>query len=628
MGRRVIIGTAGHIDHGKSSLIEALTGARMDRLREERERGITIELNFAPFELADGRIAGVVDVPGHEDFIRTMVAGASGIDLVLLVIAADEGIKPQTREHLAIAEQLGIRRGIPVITKVVLVDQEWASMMELEVIDWLKSSSISFEPPSLVSAVSSQGVDDLKHRLRQVAGSIPVKNADDLFRLPVDRAFSVAGIGTVVTGTAWSGRLTAGDHVMLLPSRQAARVRTVQVHGVDATRAEPGMRVALGLAGVAREEVSRGDTVVEAGGAWEASLAFDVSLSLLAEAPRPLGPRSRVRIHLGTSEIIARVFPHRGRIEPGSSGLARLALEAPGVARGVDRFVIRSFSPVTTIGGGWIVDPLPPRRKASWPEGLGDEEVARRLEALIERRPQGAVASQLPVLLGVSPATVDRLLASSDRFLLAESHWVGREVVEALAQSALANVERFHQSRPEERGMPLAELKQSLRTTPWLAGMSLDRLEKAGALLYRDGIASLPGFSPRVSGGYDQISRLVEYVKKAGLTPPSTSELIASLDMRDAASALRIAVGQGLLVPVERDRHYAPDALEHFVSTLTELGEAGPITPARIRDRVGISRKFLIPLLEWADTRGITVREGEGRRLIKGARLPWRVPVP
>ena len=624
----MIIGTAGHIDHGKSSLIEALTGVRMDRLREERERGITIELNFAPFELADGRIAGVVDVPGHEDFIRTMVAGASGIDLVLLVIAADEGIKPQTREHLAIAEQLGIRRGIPVLTKVDLVDQEWASMIELEVIDWLKSSSIIFEPPSLVSVVSNQGVDDFKHQLRQVAGSIPPRDADDLFRLPVDRAFSVAGIGTVVTGTAWSGRLTAGDQVMLLPSRQAARVRTVQVHGVDATRAEPGMRVALGLAGVAREEVSRGDTVVEAGEAWEASLAFDVTLSLLAETPRPLGARSRVRIHLGTSEIIARVFPRNGRIEPGSSGLARLTLETPGVARGADRFVIRSFSPVTTIGGGWIVDPLPPRRKAAWPPGLGDEQVAPRLEALIERRPQGAAASQLPVLLGVSQATVDRLLASSDRFLLAESHWVGREVVEALAQSALTNVQRFHQSRPEERGMPLAELKQSLRTTPWLAGMPLERLEKAGALVYRDGIASLPGFSPRVSGGYGQISRLVDYVKKAGLTPPSTSELSASLEMRDAAPALRIAVGQGLLVPVERDRHYAPDVLEHFVSTLTEIGETGPITPARIRDRIGISRKFLIPLLEWADARGITVREGEGRRLIKGARLPWRVPVP
>lgn len=268
----MIIGTAGHIDHGKSALVEALTGARMDRLREERERGITIELNFAPFDLGGGRVAGFVDVPGHEDFVRTMVAGASGIDLVLLVIAADEGIKPQTREHLAIAEQLGIACGIPVLTKGDLVDAEWAAMMTEEVTDWLRASPLDFEPVHLVSASVGTGIAGLADTLRRVAAVIPDRDPSDLFRLPVDRAFSVAGIGTVVTGTSWSGQVRPGDHVLIMPARKPARVRSIQMHGGEAAAAVPGMRVALGLSGVAREEIRRGDTVVASGSPWKPPL--------------------------------------------------------------------------------------------------------------------------------------------------------------------------------------------------------------------------------------------------------------------------------------------------------------------------------------------------------------------
>ena len=624
----MIIGTAGHVDHGKSTLIEALTGARMDRLREERERGITIDLNFAPLRLSDGRVAGVIDVPGHEDFVRTMVAGASGIDLLLLVIAADEGIKPQTREHLAIAEQLGIKRGIPVITKSDLVEPEWASLVALEVAEWLKGSPIEFDSPRPVSVVSKQGMEELRNRIREVAAAIPSREGDDLFRLPVDRSFSVAGIGTVVTGTAWSGRLAVGDHVTVLPARKPARVRSVQVHGADTATAEPGMRVALGLAGVSREEVARGDTIVEAGAEWESTLAVDVMLSLLPDAPRALVSRARVRIHLGTSEIIARVFPRVPRIAPGSAGPARLTLETPGVARGGDLFVIRSFSPVTTIGGGRVVDPLPPRKKAPWPEGLNDEGLAPRLEALIDRRPQGISAKLLPVLLGTNEAVIHDLLAKSDRFLRAEDHWVSRGMVEALAQVAVSRVEQFHKSRPQERGMPLAELMQSLRSNTWLARTVLRELERSGKLINHDGLAARPGHNPRVSKGGDQVNRLVNSIVQAGLAPPSTAELSVSLAVKDVAAALRIAVGEGLLVPVERDRHYAPEALERFVAALGDLAPGGLITPAQVRDRLGISRKFLIPLLEWADAQGITVREGEGRRVRPGRQLPWRVAAP
>lgn len=620
----MIIGTAGHIDHGKSSLVEALTGVRMDRLREERERGITIELNFAPFELGDGRVAGVVDVPGHEDFVRTMVAGASGIDLVLLVIAADEGIKPQTREHLAIAEQLGIRRGIPVITKADLVEPEWASVVELEVAEWVSKSPIAFEPPLVVSVISHQGIEDLTGRIRRAAASIPGRSSDDLFRLPVDRSFSVAGIGTVVTGTAWSGTISPGEQVMVLPSRKTARVRTVQVHGKDAGNAEPGMRVALGLAGLTREDVERGDTIVAAGSAWETTQALDVLISLLPDAPRVLIPRSRVRLHLGTSEIIARVFPRNSRIEPGSSGLARLALESPGAARGGDLFVIRGFSPVTTIGGGKVLDPLPSRKKMTWPDSLASDEAATRLDGLVERRSSGVADKQVPVLLGVRPETAVDLLQKSETLLRAEDHWVRRETIESLAISALQRVQLFHQAKPAEPGMPLAELRQSLRTTPWIATAVLGFLENDGKLIARDGIVRVASFSPRVKGGSGQVDRLVSHIRKAGLTPPNNAELIQALGAADLVASLRLAVTEGELEPVERDRHYSREALERFVGALLELGKSGLITPGQVRDRLGISRKFLIPLLEWSDARGITVRAGEGRRLGNG-KLPWGI---
>ena len=623
----MIIGTAGHIDHGKSTLVEALTGARMDRLREERERGITIELNFAPFRLSDDRVAGVVDVPGHEDFVRTMVAGASGIDLVLLVVAADEGIKPQTREHLAIAEQLGIRRGIPVITKADLVDAEWASVVELEVAEWLKSSPIAFEPPVAVSAVSHQGIEDLAGQIRRAAASIPGRGPDDLFRLPVDRSFSVAGIGTVVTGTAWSGTIAPGDSVLVLPSRKTARVRAVQAHGVDAAKSEPGMRVALGLAGVAREDIQRGDTIVAAGSAWEATQALDVLISLLPDAPRVIIPRTRVRLHLGTSEIIARVFPRNSRIEPGSSGLARLALESPGVARGGDPFVLRGFSPVITIGGGRVLDPLPPRRRVAWPDAIASDDPMLRLHALVERRASGVTEAQVPVLLGVPPETAGGLLRQSDLLVHAEDHWVRRETIEHLATSALQAVNQFHQARPAERGMPLAELRQSLRTTPWIVATVLGILEKDGTLVTQDGIVRVAGFTPRVKGGNEQVNRLVAHIRKAGLTPPSTAELGQALGATDLAASLRLAVTAGDLEPVERDRHYSREALERFVGTLRELGKSGLFTPAQVRDRLGITRKVLIPLLEWSDSRGITVRAGEGRRLGTG-QLPWEVRAP
>ncbi|HEX5963017.1 MAG TPA: selenocysteine-specific translation elongation factor, partial [Gemmatimonadales bacterium] len=343
----MIIGAAGHIDHGKSALISALTGRPMDRLPEERRREITIELNFAALDLGHGRTAGVVDVPGHEDFIRTMVAGASGIDLVLLVVAADEGIMPQTEEHLAILEQLEVPAGIPVITKADLADPEWLQLVIAEVWERLAGSSIRFEAPIAVSAKSGEGVDTLRGRLRELATRPRPKPLADAFRMPIDRVFSLSGVGTVVTGTAWSGRIRIGDPVLALPAGLRGRVRSLESYGQAVDRSEPQARTAVGIAGIERSAIGRGDVLVTDELTWMAASALDVEIALLPSAARPLKSRTRVRLHLGTSEVMARVLP-RAPIEPGGNGIARLSLEKPLVARAEDRFVLRSYSPVTT----------------------------------------------------------------------------------------------------------------------------------------------------------------------------------------------------------------------------------------------------------------------------------------
>jgi len=614
VGGGVIIGTAGHIDHGKSSLIEALTGIRMDRLKEERQRGITIDLNFAPLVLDDGGMAGVIDVPGHEDFVRTMVAGASGIDLVLLVIAADEGIMPQTREHLAITEQLAIPHGIPVITKIDLVDPDWLELVTLEVGEWLDASPIDFEAPVVVSAVTAQGIPQLRQAINRAATLIHPRSAEDLLRLPVDRVFSVAGIGTVVTGTSWSGSVAVGDQVRLMPSGKPARVRSIEMHGTSVERSHPGMRVALGLVGVDRDEVRRGDVATAAGDAWESTLALDVEIRLLSDAPRPLATRTRIRLHLGTTEVLARVYP-RARIDPGGTGLARLALEAPTVARTGDRFVLRGYSPVVTVGGGRVLDPLPPRRQAEWPTTLNSDDPRLRLEALFSRRPDGIPDHQLPLLAG-APASVARAMVSADpRVERVADRWVPASKIDELATRLTGTLAAFHRARPADSGIPLGELRQSMRRVQWITEAALARLEKKKVIVVAAGVARLADFTPRAPGGDMEVDRVVAAIEHADLAPPTATELAQSLGVADIGALLRLAAKEGRVEAVERDRYYGKAALMKFADALQELGRTGPITPGQVRDRLGITRKYLIPLLEWADTKGLTVRVGEGRRL-------------
>jgi selenocysteine-specific elongation factor len=611
----MIIGTAGHIDHGKSSLVTALTGRPMDRLAEERRRGITIDLNFAPLEIDGVIAAGIVDVPGHEDFVRTMVAGASGIDLVLLVVDAVEGIRPQTLEHLAVVEQLRIPRGIPVITKIDIADPDWIDLVESELMDRLGASPVIFEEAARVSAVNGTGIAELRERLRPSDGPT-VRRSDGPLRLPIDRAFAMAGIGTVVTGTLWSGTVSVGDSVRIEPGGFEGRVRSVESHGRAVDRGMPGSRTAVGLAGVESTQVGRGQTLVSAADDWAPVRVIDAMVSQLADAPRPLVSRTRVRLHLGTAEAMARIYP-RDPIGPGESGPARLVLEESVVARGGDRLVLRSFSPVTTIGGGWIGDPDPPR-KATWPRGIFSEHPAERLTALLERRESGLTVHALPRVLGEAVAQLE----DSDAVQVGD-RLIYRPDFEAVRAGLIGRLEAFHRQDPAAPGISTETLRASLRQHAWLADEWIGRLVSAGLVRLADGLAALASHKASSGGGEEELVSVVRQVEAAGLEGATVSQLAGLVSVKDLRGALRVAQDRGMVEAVEQDRYLGVPALTQAAEAIRAAGAGNAeIQPAAVRDRIGLSRKYVIPLLEWADRKGITWRDREGRRRLKpsGAR--------
>ena len=602
----MIIGTAGHIDHGKSALVTALTGKPVDRLAEEKRRGITIDLNFAPLELDGLAPAGIVDVPGHEDFVRTMVAGASGIDLVLLVVDGAQGAQPQTWEHLAIVEQLGVPRGIPVISKADLADPDWLALVADDLTARLRGSPVAFEPAAVVSVVTGQGIPELLERLRRILAEPGPSAPDDGFRMPIDRAFSVAGIGTVVTGTPWSGALKIGDTVALLPAGLSGRVRSLEAYGKPVSIARPGARTAVGIAGIERAALHRGETLVDHRLPWKTTTAIDVLVELLPGVT-PLRRQSRIRVHLGTAEVLARAYPQ------GEPALVRLALEQPILARGNDRLVLRSYSPVRTIGGGRVLDPMPPRH-APWPQELRAVEPEPRVEALVVRRPKGIREDELPVLLGTAPAQTRAALSAAQGITRAGEYWIATSTFEALRTEAHTAVRAHHLAHPLEPGLSIETLRRMLRSP--VAGAVVAAMIDQRRLKLVDGTVALPSFSPAVEQNAPLLAKVIETLEKAGLTPPSLSELEADLGQPGLLPLLRQAAQQQRIVAVASDRYFAPVALEQFLSAVRQLAATQEITPAGLREILGLSRKYLIPLLEWSDRTGVTRRVGDARVLV------------
>ena len=625
--RRFVVGTAGHIDHGKTALVKALTGVDTDRWEEEKRRGITIDLGFAPLPLTgDGDLqASVVDVPGHEGFVKNMLAGATGIDVALLVIAADEGVMPQTEEHLAIVELLGVRRGVPVLTKRDLVDDEWIGMVRTEVTERLKASRVQWAPPVAVSALTGEGLDELRSVLAAVAVDLPERPAADLFRLPIDRVFAVAGAGTVVTGSTWSGTVAVGESVRVLPLDREARVRSIEVHGESAQRAAPGRRTALALVGVDKAELDRGDVAVTGPG-WAATTTLDVVLELLPAARKPLAVRTRIRVHLGTAEVLGRVAQVRS-IAPGETGLARLLLERPLVARGGDRFVVRSFSPVTTIGGGVVLDPFPPKRPRVSERGLSAQQPPHeRLARLVEGAGLGGVALRdVPVRLGSLPDAVTGIIDLAGKGVLRSGDFlVARRALSAEVERLAGLVAAHHHAHPLDAGLSLQALRAAVTASGELvAGPILDLLIEQGvkklAFEVAGAVVRRPGWKATLqSHAGDSGSRLVRRLAAARWQVPTVAELQQEFTDLAVPPLLAHLAREGGVEQVDQERYAAKPALEEFRRTLeTALQEMGRATPAQLRDRTGLTRKYLIPLLEWADRQGITKRQGDARVLAR-----------
>jgi selenocysteine-specific elongation factor len=632
--RHVVVGTAGHIDHGKTSLVKALTGTDTDRLPEEKARGITIDLGFAFLEEPGGLTIEIVDVPGHERFIKNMLAGVGGIDVAMLVIAADEGVMPQTREHLAICSLLQIRHGLVALTKTDLVEPDWLELVRDDVAALLRGTFLEGAPIVPVSARSGQGMDALRAALRDLAAGVPARGTDQLPRLPIDRVFTIKGFGTVVTGTLMAGRLRVDDRVEIFPAALQAKVRGLQTHGQPVTEASAGQRTAVNLQGVERAAVERGN-VLGLAGTLVPSVLVDGTLELLADAPRPLKTRDRVRFHAGTSEVMARVLLLEApELAPGGSGFARFRLEAPLVALPGDRFVVRSYSPMLTIGGGTLLDIAPPRFKLKAPVHLAHLRLLQRgaPEAVVEEhiRHAGAGGARVAALSGRAPFGPDRLrglletLQAAGRVVAIDRDWfVHRESLDRLRALALAALEQFHRAFPLRPGMSREELRgRSGAADERVFANLLDTLAAEGVVRTERDKVQLASHEVRLSAEQQRVvDRLEQDFLTAAAAPPSPEEALARAGVRgdEEHELFQILVGARKLVRVKESLYFHAQALEAIQDKLVAmLRERKEIGPGDIKDLLGISRKYAIPLLEFFDGRRVTARVGERRVLRSG----------
>jgi selenocysteine-specific elongation factor len=608
------------VDHGKTALVKALTGVDTDRLAEEKRRGITIDLGFAPLDLGAAGVLGVVDVPGHEAFVRNMLAGATGVDLVLLVVAADEGVMPQTREHLAILDLLGVRGGVIALTKCDLVDDDWLGLVIDDVQSLVSGTPLEGAPMVATSVVSGRGLDALRDTLASAVLALPTRDSADIFRLPIDRAFSVRGTGTVVTGTVWSGRLEREAAVRILPAGVAARVRNIESHGASVDAAMPGTRAAIALAGVGVSELGRGSVLV-ADDAWVASPSLLAHVALLAQAPRALGPRTSVRFHLGTVEVGARIVAAGGALAPGTRKQARVVLDQPIVARAGDRFVLRSASPLATIGGGVVADPAPAQRRAR-PWTVDASSPAERLEQVLAHAgPLGVSVSSLPVRVGAHPAQVAALVAAKTRADRVGDMLYDGAMVAALEFRLVTLINEHHRAFPLDPGAPLQSVRARTTANSGLADLMVARLVSDQSIAVSGSLVMRYGWSPtldeRTRTMLDGIARALE---QAGREPPSVDELAQTFGS-GVLPVLKVLERQGRVIQVAPDRYYAAVALEQMETQLrSAMADGGEKSPSELRDVLGVSRKYLIPLLEYADRTGLTVRRASGR--VIGSRTP------
>ncbi len=632
--KHVVVGTAGHIDHGKTSLVKALTGTDTDRLPEEKARGITIDLGFAFLEEPGSLVIEIVDVPGHERFVKNMLAGVGGIDLALLVVAADEGVMPQTREHLAICQLLRIKSGMVALTKADLAEPDWIDLVRDDVANLVRSTFLAGCPLLPVSVKTGAGLGELRQALADLGRQVPAKPTDQTARLPIDRVFTVKGFGTVVTGTLTAGTFGVDDKVEVYPRGVQSKVRGLQVHGTGVERASAGQRTAVNLQGVERAAIERGD-VVAPPGSLVPSLLADATLELLPDAPRPLKARDRVRFHVGTQEVMARVLlVDRATLEPGQVSYGRFRFEAPVVALPGDRFVIRSYSPIVTIGGGTLLDIAPPRFKRKAPALLAHLTLLEHgaptqvlEEHLKQAGPAGARAADLRARTAFGPDRLKRLLeelVQAGALVAVDREWyLHREGNDRLRSQTLALLEAFHAENPLRAGISREELRSRAgHAQERVFSQLLSGLEAEGLVRSEKDQVRLATHTIRLSAEQDRIVKGLEAdFLKAGAAPPSPEEALARLGVQgtEKHELFQLLVSDRRLLRVKDSLYFHAEALRAIQDkVVAHLREKKDIGPGDVKDLLGISRKYAIPLMEYFDAQRVTVRQGE-RRVLRGA---------
>lgn len=638
----IIVGTAGHIDHGKTSLVKALTGVDADRLPEEKLRGITIDIGFAELDLGDVHV-GFVDVPGHEKFVKNMLAGASGIDVVALVVAADEGVMPQTREHFEICRLLGINSGLIVLTKTDMIDDaELLEFVKLDVAELVKNSFLENAPVVCVSAKTGAGIEDFKKTLRAVSLQIPARKDEIVARLPIDRSFSVKGFGAVATGTLHSGEISEADELEIFPAQKKVRVRGLQTHGKAVKSAHSGQRTAINLGGIDRAEIERG-MLLTSPNVLRPTQVFDAEIEVLKSAPRALKSRQRVRVHISTIEALARVqvLNETNEIAPGAKNFAQLRLEIPIVTISGERFIVRGYSPQTTIAGGKVLDNSAARHRRKDMETVRaylqnllktEHDKARRIKLFLETANEnGLTFADLRARTGwLSNILREAIRENIEKkaVIEAENFYVARTPFENLKLKTLAQIENFHRREPLARGIGRETLREQIfsRVAPQIFKVTLESLEKENKIIAEKDFVRLAARTFEISGDEQKArERLEKIYKTAQMAVPTLAGALAeaarhtNLSSEHARKVFQILLNAGEVIKVTEDFYFAAQAIKDLENKLKDFAAKSSdrlIDVAAFKDIAGISRKYAIPLLEYFDRERITRRAGDKRLIL------------
>ncbi len=632
--KQIVLGTAGHIDHGKTTLIKTVTGIDTDRLKEEKLRGITIELGFASMVLPSGQHLGIIDVPGHEKFVKNMVAGAAGIDIVAMVIAADEGVMPQTREHMEICTLLGIKHGLVVLTKIDLVDEEWLELVTDDIRNFIHGTFLEGSSIIPLSSISGQGIPEFMSCLDNLSTMIPDRSSTGLFRLPVDRVFSMKGFGTVITGTLISGHVRSGDTIMIYPSGITSKVRGIQVHNQSVDIAEAGMRTAINFQGLEKTSINRGD-VVSMPEALKSSYMQDVSFHFLPGNKKPFKNRTLIRIHTGTSEMLGfLVLLDREELSPGETSVAQLRLGSPIAVVKDDRFVVRSYSPVRTIGGGHVLNPIPVKHKRFKPD------VVKGLEGIVDQAPKaiipyhvdesgykGVSFTDLKIMTNIPEKQLNGFiqeLMSTKTVVQYDKEnriFIHNNQLEGLKKKMLDYLGNYHKTNPLKAGMSKEELRSKFpaRLDLKLFNLMLNQMIKNNRVVRDENLVRLESHKVSLAGDQAEIrAKILDVYKKSGLTPPYSTELSNILDV-DAASIddmLLLLMNEGLIVKTKQKLYFYADAIHKLKQKLVDFILSNEeITTSQFKDLTGVSRKYSIPLIEYFDSINTTIRVGNSRKI-------------